>query len=56
MAPGDITGEFISNSFSEPAFVPPSSTAVQLLGMVLPAPASLTLPEVVKTLGYEKEV
>ncbi|CAL8463614.1 g3148 [Coccomyxa elongata] len=56
MAPSDITGELISNSFSEPVLVPPSSTAVQLLGMVLPAPASLTVPEVVKTLGYEKMV
>lgn len=56
MAPSDITGELISNSFSEPVLVQPSSTAVQLLGMVLPAPASLTVPEVVKTLGYEKMV
>lgn len=56
VAPGDVTTKFIHSSLMEPVFVPPGSRAVQQLGMVLPAPASLTVPEIAKALEYEREV
>lgn len=54
--PSEMTLEHVHNRFSEPALVEASPLAVHQLGMVLPAVESLSIPELVKTLGYEKEV
>lgn len=54
--PGEITSDFIHSRFTEPVIIPPSSAAVQQLGMVLPPAAGLTVSEVAKAVGYDKEV
>ena len=55
-APGDITSEYIHTAFTEPVIIPTSSAAKQQLGMVLPPSTGLTVPEIAKVLGYDKEV
>lgn len=54
--PGDITSEYIHTAFTEPVIIPTSSAAKQQLGMVLPPSTGLTVPEIAKVLGYDKEV
>lgn len=56
LQPSELTAEHVHNRFSEPVIVDASPSAAHQLGMVLPPAESSTVQELVKALGYEKEV